>query len=181
MTPQDDMLREIERNEAWLRELSLDPSPPNAEHLKLMTRIVADEQWLERQLAVTPPDSLAGRLKTLVHATQRDLDQSSHARRTRRLVLRWAGGLAAAAAIAIFMLSNQATTPQTDDEFAVAGILEESNRDEYDITLEALHEDLQELEWGSDGWIALDSEENEFETLWEQIEGLAANDWAEVG
>jgi hypothetical protein len=69
MTPDDrDILADIERDERWLRGLEAPlPGVASMEHLKLLVRIAAQEEWLKRHPAPQIAPAVVGRIKRAVH------------------------------------------------------------------------------------------------------------------
>lgn len=99
MTHEDDMLREIERGEQWLRDIVSGPPSGDVEHLKLRVRIAVDEDWLNAAHPVSVRPGLIDEVKEGVHEELRREVARRRARRRRLLILRPAAGLAAAAAV----------------------------------------------------------------------------------
>ena len=159
----DDMAREVERGELWLRENLVDPAPPDHDRIKLRVRVALGEAWLSGSLDESPDAEVIAHAKRGVGMALADAASSDNrhprllpsplsAGRNYTGFLRWASGigLAAAASLVVYVgfYGMNGAIPETP----MINAFLTPFADEISSSLRAIDEDLayveQELQFG---------------------------------
>ena len=185
MTPEDEMLQEIESGERWLDKVCQEPPPPSADRIKLRVRIAAQEAWLHEQLNDATPSHLAGRTRRTVSAAiGEDLAASASSARRRnrhRRVAWWAGGVAAAAAIVLFAFVGFQNGGEARSGPSFVEVFEAIGESDWEMAIAALGTDVADLEDElGDAWLA-QADDWSLQNIGEAIDSVmteaAGDDW----
>lgn len=156
MTHRDDILREIESNEAWLRDVDNLPAMRELQRTKALVGIEVNERWLAGQINDAPPRDLVARIQARTRQALRsvpahaasELDTLPFASKQGAPYRwpRWAtiAGLAAAACAAIVPLLSQ-NNPGTGG-FAWETAFTAFEDTPLDDPIDSLDSELDELE-----------------------------------
>lgn len=182
MTPDDrDILADIERDERWLRGLETPlPGVTSLEHIKLLVRIAAQEQWLKRYPAPQVNPAVVDRIKRSVRREVRfgagggtaPTDGRRQVSPAARIV-----SLAAAAAIVLGVLTGL-QVPDSHSVVEAANPLDdliatvEDHDSDYAQTVALLHDAFEEVEASLLGSAWDTSYDSEFEDLGSEIDDL---------
>ncbi len=180
MTPDEQLSRDIQAGEAWLREILEGPPECDVDRMRRRAEIAVNEEWLRPRLQDDVPSGLADRIKTRLWAelsgTNEGHDRVSRVapmdtRRTRR-VYRWLGGFAAVAAVCAIAFVGVFRPNTTDVDLSLVTAFEHFEEDDFADDVDAVIDDLSDLEPEAGTYAVGPDDDELFEQLSEELESL---------
>lgn len=190
MTPDEQLRHEIQEGEAWLRDVMDEPPNSNVDRMRRRAEVAINEEWLRQRLNDDVPTDLAHRIKTRVRVelsgTNDELKRlsSSDLADTRRAqrVYRWVGGFAAVAAVCAIAFVGLFRPKRSDVDLSLVTAFEHFTEDDFAERVEAVWDDLSELEPEAGEYAARPGDDELFEQLSEELEILmddeGYSDWS---
>ncbi len=187
MTHDNEKENNVERNEAWLRNISDDPIGPGVEMIKLRLRVERQEHWFGECVEDVVPEDLADRVKRRIWSVLREDDeQNSHLRRSAAkkrvasVVYRLLGAAAAIALVAIGSF-QWLRSPAPADGFDYVTAFDAFAFDELSESIDDLSDDISSLELASNGstWPtkSYDDLDDDYDLL-DSLLKMEADDWS---
>jgi len=183
MTDWDKQLREIHRDEQWLRDrlsgTSGDPATPDTEAIKDRVRLAVQERWLAENLNDDVPKDLAKRLKATTVAAlgeRSQLDPTTGSRQAVRghwrIMAGW--GLAAAACLMVYVGIRQVNQHDRGGSVAVApgDPFSDYQEDDLLVSLTQLSDDFDDLEYSLSDQVGFDTSDFMLDDLLFQMDGV---------
>lgn len=177
MTPDEQLRKEIQEGEAWLRDVMDEPPESNVDRMRRRAEIAINEEWLRPRLHDDVPTDLAHSVKTRVWAELSEAHDEHHrissgapvdTRRTRR-TYRWIGGFAAVAAVCAIAFVGVFRPETTDVDLSLVTAFEHFTEDDFAEKAEAVWDDLSELEPEAGEYAARPGDDELFEQLSEEL------------
>lgn len=162
MSDMDRIKQEIAENERWLAGVCPRSAPLDTTRIRQTVEIVVQEQWFAQNDSTTMQGVAVERVKRAIRG------ELAAKRRRRRPWIGAAGGLSAAAMIAVAVFTAKApVAPQINTVATVSLVAAFGTLDEWDNALDAEISSLREALGAVDGSTAVADESDAWDSDWE--------------